>query len=372
MIPTFYGQHHRRVVLALAGALTLLVTACSHDTPQRTTVRFWHFWTEPSQRHVLDSLIGAYEALHPDVDVVPTELQWGDGKAKLQLAVNAGTEGDIVHIGLDWFDGFAGIFAALPDSLLAPSLHPLLGAVVRRQDTARAVPWTMNTRFLVRLANPAGARYPIGLCTSDPHNTLKRTLPLLWQYGAARFFRTLPVHATMDDSLVDALDALRLRVTNGALLERSRQLDEALLRGSVAQVVTGAWMLPDIERQRMTIVPIPSILNADLLAVSRRTNVRPQALAFVAWLTAPRQLAAFCTAVVDAGIPADTAVVTGRPIDIGYRKTLGMAIPLPTSAQQLRIEPIVEDMIDRTYRARSRDEIVRIVTSARDELRSFE
>ena len=92
------------VVVVLYGFLTSCTT---HDQPEQRSITFWHFWSEPQQRQVLDSLLEEFERLHPTIDVVPSELAWSDGMSKLQLAFNSGTAPDVVHTGLDWFAVFA-------------------------------------------------------------------------------------------------------------------------------------------------------------------------------------------------------------------------------------------------------------------------
>ena len=187
----------------------------------------WHFWSEPAQRVIIDSLIDAFERKHGDIDVQLTEVQWSDGKAKLMAAFNAGLAPDVVHLGLDWFADFDAnrVFAALPDSL---------------STDGRASRWVVNARALV--TNDAATSSAHGFCATDAHNVIKRMLPLIWQHGAPSFYTSLPIQASMNESLVDALWSMRSTLGNQAFIDRSRQLDERLLGGQIRSVYTGSWI----------------------------------------------------------------------------------------------------------------------------------
>ncbi|MFM8771118.1 MAG: extracellular solute-binding protein, partial [Candidatus Kapaibacterium sp.] len=211
---------------------------------------FWHFWSEPSQRAALDSLIDAFERQHPTVDVQQTVLSWADGKAKLQVAFNSGSAPDVIHLGGDWFAEFddAPLFDELPKSL---------------GNGGRSAQWLVNARALV-YDSRSSAGLPIGgLCVSDPHNVIKRVLPLLWLHGSLLYQR-LPISRDLTDSLAGAIWNV-VASSPHATRDRSRQLDELLLRGEIPSVLTGAWIVDMAHQQRNTALrvrPIPSILNS--------------------------------------------------------------------------------------------------------------
>jgi ABC-type glycerol-3-phosphate transport system substrate-binding protein len=347
--------------VALA-CVVLIVGSCTQDS---STIRFWHFWSEPSQRAALEDLVAAYEQSHPNVHIELTPLSWSDGKAKLQLAFNAGTQPDVVHVGMDWFAEFnhAGLFVPIN----APTPY------------GNSALWVVNARALLHWT---GAPPPNtwGLCASDAHNVLKRTLPLLWRHGAGRFYSRLPISADMDSLLVDALWAVRGLVVSRGLVDQGRMLDQRFLRGEISYLYSGAWMLDMATAQQVDsfeVIPTRSILNGDVLAVSKQCKYRAQAEAFVVWLTAYEQAKAFCLRVSDAGIPASPDVYADSafrrtPLQRGFLETVHLASPLPSSPSLLSIEPVVEELIERCYALPTREAVRAAVAEARLKVTSLE
>ena len=352
----------------LLGCIALLVLSCSQSDADDagTSITFWHFWSEPAQEQALRELVDAYETANPDVRIELVPLSWSDGKSKLQLAFNAGTQPDIVHLGMDWFGEFdaSGVFT--------PFEHPNMIA-------DRAALWVLNARALVHwTGDPPPHRW--GLARSDAHNIVKRCLPLLWEAGAPSFYTRTPIHGDMNDDLVVALWALRDTVRQGALLEPSRSLDERFLRGEVEYLYTGAW-ITDMANERdvrsFEVVPTPSILNGDVLCISRGSDVSGEAAAFISWLTAYTQASQFCHAVPDAGFPATDDVFADTtfmvdPVQFGFLRTAKLSRPLPASPVILSIEPIIEELIERCYTATSRQEVEALVASARSRVMALE
>ena len=337
--------------IAFVVAFALVIGSCEDHSQLHTTIRFWHFWSEPAQRNVLDSLIRVFEHEHPSITVECSELSWADGRSKLQLAFNAGTQPDVIHLGMDWHAEFAraGVLA----------------------DTV-PIAWLVNARACV--VNNRATSFSIGLCATDAHNVIKRVLPYLWSAGAHRFYTTVPISSTIDASLVDALWIIRSYVEKGALIERARQLDDRLLNNELRETYTGAWIIDMARRRKITnlhVLPTTSILNGDVLAISRNSINQAAVRTFTTWLAKYQQARAFAVAISDAGFPADlqSASVDSAflrdPLQRGFLDVTRMARPLPESRKILSIEPIVEDMIVRCYGATTRAEVQRIVDEAR-------
>lgn len=347
----------------LLSTLCLCCLACDRtETADRRVLTMWHFWSEPAQRSIIDSLIDAFERKHGDVDVQLTEVQWSDGKAKLMAAFNADMAPDVLHLGLDWFADFDanGVFASLPDSL---------------STDGRASRWVVNARALV--SNDAATSSAHGFCATDAHNVIKRMLPLIWQHGAASFYTSLPIHASMNDTLIDALWSMRSHLGSQAYIDRSRQLDERLLSGQIRSVYSGSW-IADMAKARsvhtLRVTPTRSILNADVLAISARSAARRDAEKLIGFLTSYEQARRLCIAVSDAGFPAaldraaaDTAFTTDA-LRSGFLHTAQMSVTLPAGPSMLAVEPIIEDMIVRCYDAPSRDAVRNIVQAAAREV----
>src|SRR5487761_2407862 len=70
-------------------------------------LRFSNFWSEPSERAAMDSLIGGFRREHPEITVEVSELSWADGKMKLMAGFNSQTAPDVLELGSDWVAQFS-------------------------------------------------------------------------------------------------------------------------------------------------------------------------------------------------------------------------------------------------------------------------
>lgn len=352
-------SHH---VLILAVLAFMLGTGCESDQQPRT-ITLWHFWSEPRQRAAIDSLINEFERNNPGLDVQTTVLSWADGKAKLQVAFNSGSGPDVVHLGGDWFDEFdrASLFEVIPQQ------HGNAGR--------RASRWLVNARALV-YDKRRSTGLPIGgLCVSDPHNVIKRVLPLLWRNGS-ELYQRMPISGDLNDALSRAIWSV-VTSSPSAIRDRSRQLDEQLLRGQIGSVFTGAWIVDMALAQNnrfLRVQPMESILNTDLLACSKTSTSKHAAMSLIEFLCRYPNARAFCLSVSDAGFPADLwtasqdSVFMHDSLKRGFLQTAQMSRPLITSPILLSIEPIIEDLLERCYAARSEEEVAAFVRTARQQV----
>src|SRR6056300_842480 len=105
------------ILIAIIALSTL--SGCWHKkSDDENTIRFWHFWSEPYQRVVVDSLVKVFEKQH-NASVEVTELSWADGKVKLMAAFNSETAPDVLELGSDWVAQFssASVLADITDSV---------------------------------------------------------------------------------------------------------------------------------------------------------------------------------------------------------------------------------------------------------------
>ncbi len=355
-----------------------LLVACSSEPSQRV-LRVWHFWSEPAQERVFRAIIAEFERQHRDVRVELTPLQWSDGKAKLQIALASNNPPDVVHVGAEWIAEFAPALLPLDrrfDGLL-DSAFALIG--IRTDDSVRlAVPWTVNARVLfvhrllgldstatweelvarVRAFHAPPERVGLGLCTSDPHNVLKRVLPWIWAAGG-HLLSVVPLSISADSTLDDALEQVG-KLIPFAVVEQSRQLDARLRRGQIGAVLSGVWMLADSAvRMAYRVLPaIPhctgskgeSILSGDCFAIARRAANQDDARAFLDYVADWDHSARFCQAVPDAGFPAfrpssthalDSLLVRAPQWRAAYAQTRNARL-LPSVPWFLDAEQIVE------------------------------
>jgi raffinose/stachyose/melibiose transport system substrate-binding protein len=96
-------RHH--TLLAAAGALALTAGPLAAQDP--VTLRVWDAFTEETAG--MDAFIAAFEAAHPEIDVVRDVQAVEDMRAIIQTALNSGTGPDVFMY--DTGPGFAGVLA---------------------------------------------------------------------------------------------------------------------------------------------------------------------------------------------------------------------------------------------------------------------
>jgi len=91
----------KKLLFTAALSISIFYAGCSgnnqnENVPEKNSagkdvLKFWHFWSEPSQRKAIQQLVKKFEEKY-DCDVQLTELSWNDGKTKLLAAFNSRSE----------------------------------------------------------------------------------------------------------------------------------------------------------------------------------------------------------------------------------------------------------------------------------------
>ena len=379
--------------------LLLLVTACGDPEPSErgsTTIRFWHFWSEPGQRKALESIVADFEK-QTGVSVELTELSWNDGKAKLQAAFNSGSAPDVIELGSDWVAQFssAGVLMELPmDSAAVGRFVPYTLEPGMWDYRVYAYPWTVDTRvmFVNRgLLDQAGWEGPIttmdqlleasemvmgsgaygyGANGADRHRLYKKILPLMWTYGvqgprAGGEWQGAVISGdgravVNSDANRRALEMYSTLARTG-FIETQRQLDAAFLQGKVAFWNSGSWLLKRISGAtslRAEAILMPgvngepgiSFAGGEYLAVSKATTNTQRAREFVEFMTSAEQALRMCEAIPEAGFPADKGTYQAPalikdPMKAVFAEQLEHARMTPVHPRWLDLEAILEDAV---------------------------
>jgi multiple sugar transport system substrate-binding protein len=245
----------------LIGAAFIL-SSCADDGAKNVnsvrTVRFWQFWSDASQRAVLDSLIDEFERANA-CTVEVTNLLWNDGKSKLQAAFNSGAPPDVIELGSDWIAQFssAGVLRSLAsDSAGIARFVPYAMPPAMWNGKVYAYPWTIDTRVMyvnttlvptardkavplgmsdvlvAARATQARGKNGIGINGADRHRLYKKILPMMWSFGGDIFdAQGRPVINSPQNIQALTMYADMSRV---GMVETQRQLDAAFWQGNVA------------------------------------------------------------------------------------------------------------------------------------------
>ena len=120
---------------ATAASLALILSGCAGASPSAsdsTTLSgeiTYGFW-DPNQQPVMEELIAAFEADHPDVDITPVVTPYAQYWTTLQTQASSGTLPDVFWMNMPYFrlyasnDQLAPITDLVADGAIDPSKYP--------------------------------------------------------------------------------------------------------------------------------------------------------------------------------------------------------------------------------------------------------
>lgn len=368
-------------------ASMIVLSGCNRsETPEQapSTLRFWHFWSEPGHKAVLKDLIADFEKQN-NCTVELTELSWNDGKAKLQAAFNSGAPPDVVELGSDWVAQFsgAGVLAEL-NSIDTTKLLPYSLSPGRYSGKLYAAPWVVDTRVLyvnTRLAQKAGLDSTTsldgllqaseriqaagalgwGANGADAHRLYKKILPFFWTCGGD----------VLDDKGRCVLNSpqnvraltLYADLARTGMIETQRQLDATFLQGRIGVWNSGSWLIKKLNAAKnLSVVAMPfpgidsragvSFAGGEYLATSAGSKQRKLSEKLVQYLVSGATAKTFCLRVPEAGFPAaidaysDPALVSD-PLKAVFARQLKSARMTPVHPRWLDIEAVLEGCVVR-------------------------
>jgi multiple sugar transport system substrate-binding protein len=290
---------------------------------KNNTIRFSHFWTEPGQRAVLDSVIKDFKKENPDINVEIIDLSWADGKTKLMINFNSRTAPDVLELGSDWVAQFSSS-NVLEDITDASSLKSRFeNAPDYANEPGKwkshyfAVPWFVDTRVLFINDDLAGKNQEIktwddmyhlgeqiqrrggdkgiGVNGSDVHRLYKKMLPQFWSNGGEILDQNgNPTFARKEN--IEAL-AFYVKQLDAGVLETQRNLDDMFKRGKLGILFSGAWLLSPLAKADFTwhCASFPgnnghpgiSFAGGEYLAANSASEMKPAAIKLIEFLTRP-------------------------------------------------------------------------------------
>lgn len=378
-------------LLKFVSVLTLVVFIVNGCGEQKKpegedVVSFWHFWSEPNQKRVLDSLINVFEAEY-NVNVETTELSWNDGKTKLFAAFNSGTAPDVLELGSDWIGQFsgAGVLKEVDDEYIDfNKFKEFSKKPVYWESKKYAVPWLVDTRVLfinhklledigepvtppetytemlsrIGKINVKKGLYGFGATGSDSHRLYKKLLSFFWSNGGGVMNQELSPTINLPEN-VKALEMYAQLASNG-MVETQRQLDAAFAQGKIAYWISGGWLIEKIENMNpdleYSVGMVPgfeghegiSFAGGEYLSINKDTENLETAKKLVKFLTDGKNAIEFCKKVNEAGFPADKEYFNApfyydHPKRQKFAEQLEKAKMTPVHPKWLQIESILEN-----------------------------
>ena len=377
----------------LLSILSVLAFSSCSKTNKPNTIRFSHFWTEPGQRAVLDSVLSDFHKENPEINVEVMDLSWADGKTKLMINFNARTAPDVLELGSDWIAQFSSS-NVLEDLTNLSSLKPRFENAPEYANEPGmwkshyyAVPWFVDTRVLfinedlVKQAGPSpislyllytfpvwegmyevgeyiqkkGIGAGIGVNGSDVHRLYKKILPQIWSNGGDIF----DAHGNPTFARKENIDALAFYVKqlDVGILETQKNLDDLFKRGKLGILFSGAWLLKPLEKadfhwgclsfpSNNIKNPGVSFAGGEYLAVNANSEMKSQAEKLIEFITRPdnelRLAKAFNIFPADKKLQQDSFYLNRNQGKV-FIDQLAHARMTPVHPRWLEIEGILED-----------------------------
>ncbi len=372
-----------KIILVLIVAVGFLVGCGEKDTTDSKKITFWHFWSEPYQRTVVDSLVKEFEK-QEKVEVEITELSWGDGKVKLLAAFNSNTAPDVLELGSDWVSQFssAGVLTDISNSVEMDKFLDFAQEPCRWEKGIYALPWIVDTRVLFvnmdllkenGFENPPttyaemlemskvinkGEIYGFGVNGSDKHRLYKKVLSFIWSEGGSIYDGK---NFQFDSPQVIAGVQKYKDLAQYGIVDTQKELDNYFAKGRLAFWISGSWLLKKVDEfakvKDMRLIEIPdlsqkgvSFAGGEYLSISKKSENQELALKLVKFITDGKNAVEFCRSIPEAGFPADKEYYSSDFYDNEYKavfaKQLESSKMTPMHPKWLEVEELFEGAVE--------------------------
>lgn len=259
--------------LTLLASLIVLVLAFSVASAQETTIRYFTFSAAPDHLEDLDTIIAAFEAENPDINVDVATAPYADYFTLLQADVSGGDAPDVFELNYENFVTYADAGALLDLSDLVSEEAPFYPAALEAfnfEGAQLGLPATFSTVVLFYnkdLFDAAGLEYPTNEWTWSDAILAAEAIKALgddtWglfsptqffefykkaaQNGECEFFNEEMTESTINSpACVETLE-LMLSFTNSGIMPTAADLsgvtdDQLFMSGKLGMWVTGIWM----------------------------------------------------------------------------------------------------------------------------------
>ncbi|MEZ4724554.1 MAG: extracellular solute-binding protein [Candidatus Kapaibacterium sp.] len=372
-----------KILIVLIVASSFLVSCGEKNKSDSKKITFWHFWSEPYQRTVVDSLVKEFEK-QEKVEVEITELSWGDGKVKLLAAFNSNTAPDVLELGSDWVSQFssAGVLTDISQHVEMSKYLDFAQEPCRWENGIYALPWIVDTRVLFvnmdllkanGFENPPttyaemlemskvinkGDIYGFGINGSDKHRLYKKVLSFIWSEGGNIYDGK---NFQFDSPQVIAGVQKYKDLAQYGIVDTQKELDNYFAKGRLAFWISGSWLLKKVDEfakvKDMQLVRIPDFSNngvsfagGEYLSISKKSENQELALKLVKFLTDGKNSVEFCRNIPEAGFPADKEYYSSDFYDNEYKAVFAQQLEsskmTPMHPKWLEVEELFEGAIE--------------------------
>lgn len=374
-------KNHLKILVIL---FVILVSGCAKKDENK--LKFWHFWSEPNQKKVIEQLIKQFETEN-SCKVEISELSWNDGKTKYYAAFNSKTAPDVLELGSDWIAQFSSSNVLLElnkDSMNTDKFIEFSKEPAIWKGKFYALPWIVDTRVLFYnkdLMKQAGldsvppdnfydlltmcekikqidGKYGFGANGSDQHRLYKKIIPMFWSNGGDIFDKNGKLVIYSPEN-VAALN-MYLNLSRTGFIESQKQIDASFVEGNIGFWFSGGWLLEKIKNENpnlnfgvaqlpgLSIKPGISFAGGEYLAINSNSKKIDLAKKFIKFMTDGKNSIQFCKQIIEAGFPADKnyfndVFYQSTPNRLVFSNQLSHARMTPVHPKWLEIESIIEN-----------------------------
>lgn len=359
--------------------------SCNKNEENKSdAIRFWHFWSEPYQAVVMDSLILEFEK-ETKIKIEVSQLSWNNGKSKLIAAFNSGNPPDVLELGSDWVAQFsASDVLAEFNSNEIDNFTEFSKAPSYWNNKVYALPWIVDTRVLFvnldllkennidsipntlegildlskQIQNKNNETYGISVNGPDKNRLYKKAMTYIWSSGGEWTIDNL-----LSKNNLYAINLYKKSVEVG-ILENQRNLDRMFIQGKIGFHISGAWLLNMIKKEnpnlKYKLIKFPktkfsdgySFAGGEYMAVSKSSSNKEKAKLFVKWLCNGKITIEFCKKVPEGGFPADkkyfdNEYFKSNPEKMVFVEQLKYSKMTPVHPKWLEIQDILEETFER-------------------------
>ncbi len=363
----------------LAAVIYTLITFFS-CAPSREiqTLEFWHFWTDPQAKPVIEHVVGRFEQENPGWKVNLTDLTWSDGHQKIVVAFGAGKPPDLLELGSDWIAEFA--FSGALAELDYDTSGMLLVNNAALDGKIYGCPWFVDSRVLyfnLDLFERASAKAPsnwleleqacakinrlgdgingFAANSNEPHRLYKKFLPFLWSAGGDIScgtdicLETEPMHRSLE---------YYARLARAGRIDSQKNLEDSFVAGKIGVIISGGWLLQRLEKLKPSFgfglaAMIPedstkqgiSFAGGEFLVIPAKSPKKEMAQKLMALLTEQKYSQMLCDS-VGFGFPPYRRIAPADSNRMTLFGQLQNSRVAPLHPQWVYIEQIIENMVE--------------------------
>ncbi|MEE9441786.1 MAG: extracellular solute-binding protein [candidate division Zixibacteria bacterium] len=372
--------------------MACLIISCGEQSSNKTTLTWWHFWTDTNIRPVIEQIAADFESSHPDVNIELVDLTWADGHDKIAIAFSSGTGPDIVELGSDWIPEFSSTGHLYNITQITDSIRDkyLMWEPGIYNQKYYAFPWILGTRVLFinkdlleqagfardyspanwdellsasnKINNLSENIFGFGSNSAERHRLYKKFLPFMWSNGGRILSENLDSCLFDSDATLEALNFYKKLCQTG-LTDTQRRLEDAFLEGKIGFVISGDWLLKRIAREKpdfafsTNLIPGPvdtrnstSFAGGEYLCINSKSAHPELAFEFIKHVCSPENQIEFCIqnktptpASVDA---AQDSLLLGQPHFEAFIAQIENSRMPPPHPQWVYIEAEIEKAVE--------------------------